>query len=297
MEKAHPMVPFVYFLFVMAAAMFTVHPVLVAAQFIAASFWTARLWSWRVYRKKIPWMLGVAAVTTVGNMILSHDGEMVLWYALGNAVTVEAMLYGLTMGIVLITVLLWISAAGNVLTMDKILALSGRIFPSLTLTISTMLRYLPLLKRRYRVIRQAQNAMGRTAAGSGARLFGNIRQWAKEFSILISWSLEHAIDMADSMESRGYGSRKRTSFVICRLTGREGLYLTVIFLLGMAALAAALLPGMKAYYYPTFWLPPLSWQSIVCCGGYLGLLLCPAAVLYTSARSKRKEEKDGHPDL
>ena len=104
-------------------------------------------------------------------MILSHDGEMVLWYALGNAITVEAMLYGMTMGMVLVTVLLWISVAGNVLTMDKILALSGRIFPSLTLTLSTMLRYLPLLKRRYRVIRQAQNAMGRGIAGSGREPF------------------------------------------------------------------------------------------------------------------------------
>ena len=127
-------------------------------------------------------------------MILSHDGEMVLWYALGNAITVEAMLYGMTMGMVLVTVLLWISVAGNVLTMDKILALSGRIFPSLTLTLSTMLRYLPLLKRRYRVIRQAQNAMGRGIAGSGREPFRKIRQRAKEFSILISWSLENAID-------------------------------------------------------------------------------------------------------
>ncbi len=295
-DKCHPLVPFAYVLSVMVAAMFTVHPVLVAAQFIAVSFWTAQFQGWRAYRKKIPWMLGVTAVTTVGNMILSHDGEMVLWYALDNAITVEAMLYGMTMGMVLVTVLLWISVAGNVLTMDKILAISGRIFPSLTLTISTMLRYLPLLKRRYRVIRQAQNAMGRGIAGSGVSLFGKIRQRTKEFSILISWSLENAIDTADSMESRGYGSRKRTSFVIYRFTGRDGLRLAVIFPLGTAALMAVLLPGMKAYYYPTLWLPPLSWQSAVCYGAYLGLLLYPAAAFWTPTLSRRKEEKNGHPD-
>ena len=278
MENIHPLVPFLYFLFVAAAAMFALHPVLVAAQLAAASFWSVRFQGWRAYRKRIPWIMMAAAVTTVGNMILSHDGEMVLWYALGNAITVEAMLYGLTMGIVLVTVLLWISVAGNVLTMEKILALSGRIFPSLTLTISTMLRYLPLLKRRYRVIRQAQNAMGRGVDGNGTSLPGRIRQRSKEFSILISWSLEHAIDTADSMESRGYGSRRRSSFVIYRFRSRDGMHLAMIVLLGIIALAAALLPGMKAYYYPALWLPPLSWQCMVCYGGYLGLLLYPAVI-------------------
>lgn len=274
MENVYPLVPFSYFLFVTAAAMFTVHPLFAAAQFSVAGLWTVHLGGWAAYRKKIPWMLGVTAAVTAGNMILSHNGEIVLWYALGNAVTLEAMLYGLTMGVVLTTVLLWIGAAGTVLTMDRILALSGGVFPSLTLTLSTMLRYLPLLKRRYRVIRQAQNAMGR--GGADMSLPGKIRQRAKEFSILISWSLEHAIDTADSMESRGYGSRRRSSFAIFRFRKSDGVHLAAILVLGTAALLAVLLPGMRAYYYPTIMLPPVSAQSALWSAGYLGLLCYPA---------------------
>ena len=43
----------------------------------------------------------------------------------------------------------------------------------------------------------------------------------KVFSIMVTWSLESAIETADSMKSRGYGLPGRTAFSIYRFDDRD----------------------------------------------------------------------------
>ena len=84
----------------------------------------------------------------------------------------------------------------------------------LGLTLSMIFRFIPLLKARFREISMGQRCMGRHVTGG---FMAKLRQVTKEVSILISWSLEAAIETSDSMEARGYGLPGRTSFHLFKM--------------------------------------------------------------------------------
>ena len=68
---------------------------------------------------------------------------------------------------------------------------------------------------------------------------------------MVTWSLENAIDTADSMKSRGYGFPGRTAFSIYRFTDRDKAALLWLFACGFFVLSGSLTGGMKWRYYPT----------------------------------------------
>lgn len=61
--------------------------------------------------------------------------------------------------------------------------------------------------------------MGRDV--SEGRLLDRIKYGLQMLSILVTWSLENAIETSDSMRSRGYGLRGRTAFSVYRFTKRD----------------------------------------------------------------------------
>ena len=267
----HPAVLFAYLAAVLAATMFVTHPLLLLADFLAAWGYTTFFCKRSMRRRLLAMAAIILTVTTVGNGLFSHNGEIVLFFFGDTRYTMEAFCYGAVIGCVLVTVLLWFICMGEILTSEKILFLFGSMFPSLTLTICMMLRYLPMLRRRYEIIQRAQRAMGRV---------GGVRQRAKEFSILISWSLENAIDTSDVMESRGYGLGKRSHYSVFVFTFRDGCHLALIVVLGILSVLAVLLPEARSYYFPTIVLPKMSVENLLLYAGYLLLLFYPAAVAY-----------------
>lgn len=72
------------------------------------------------------------------------------------------------------------------------------------------LRFIPKFKAQMQTVSEAQACIGRdTKNGSVFRRVGNA---VKIFSIMVTWSLENAIETADSMRSRGWFSAGRISF-------------------------------------------------------------------------------------
>lgn len=284
LESLHPAVLFLYLTAVLAATMFVTHPLLLLADFLAAWGYTVLFCKKSVRGRLLAPVAIILAVTTVGNGLFSHNGEVV-WFMIGDTrYTMEAFCYGAVIGGVLVTVLLWFTCMGELLTSEKILFLFGSLFPSLALTVCMMLRYLPMLRRRYGMIQRAQQAMGRR---------GGIRQRAKEFSILISWSLENAIDTSDVMESRGYGTGKRSHYSVFVFTFRDGCHMVLTAILGVAAVLAVLLPEARAYYFPTIALPKLSGENMLLYALYLLLLFYPAAVVCRTFGEGKRGGKNG----
>lgn len=63
----------------------------------------------------------------------------------GNPITLEAILYGVFIGAMLIAVMYWFSCFNYIMTSDKLLLL-GNVSPKISLVISSALRFIPLLK-------------------------------------------------------------------------------------------------------------------------------------------------------
>jgi energy-coupling factor transport system permease protein len=69
-------------------------------------------------------------------------------------------------------------------------------------------------------------------------------------SILVTWSLENAIETADSMKSRGYGLPGRTAFSIYRFDRRDKLALLWLLFCGGYIILGWALGGLRWWYYP-----------------------------------------------
>lgn len=80
------------------------------------------------------------------------------------------------------------------------------------------------------------------------------------------------------MRSRGYGSAKRTSFMIYRMTGIDGFLLTVQCALILAVLVTGLTGGTTATYTPDFYIAPVSGMHTVGFIAYCAYLSIPTVL-------------------
>ena len=86
---------------------------------------------------------------------------------------------------------------------------------------------------------------------------------------LTDWALEGSIVTADSMRARGYGSAKRSSFMIYRMTARDFCLLAVQIILAGAVIAFAAGGSTAAAYTPALQIAPLSLPGLAVYGAYL----------------------------
>lgn len=98
------------------------------------------------------------------------------------------------------------------------------------------------------------------------------------FSITVTWSLENAIETADSMRARGYGLPGRTAFSIYRLDSRDRAALAWLGFCGFDLFAGWMAGGMYFRYYPTVKCAPLTPMTASFALVYLCLCLTPVAL-------------------
>lgn len=269
--RCHPLLNLAYYAFIIGLTMFSNHPAFLLSSFVMAWVYSMILRGKKALRFNCLVLLPAIFLTVLLNTLNVHNGVTVLFYLNGNRITLEAIVFGFVQALVLSGVIIWFSCFTAVVTADKFIYLFGRVLPVIALTLSMVLRFIPLLQSRFRQISAAQRCMGR--GGKDVGLIGRLRQFAKELSILIAWSLEASIESADSMEARGYGLHGRTSFHLFRLSGGEGGVLAVMLLCGGLCSAACALGKTNIYYYPTILLPPLSLFQAVSLAAFWALML------------------------
>lgn len=282
----HPLVSFAYFVAVLGLGMFSMHPLILALTVATGAAYTFLLGGGKALRDALLVSLPLLVFTVLLNPLFNHRGATVLFYLNDNAVTLEAILYGLAAASMLVGVILWFGCFGRIVTADKFIYLFGRVLPSISLVLSMCLRYIPMLRQRYRQIAEGQRCMGRVY---GARQpIRRLRQVAREVSILIAWSLESSIETSDSMEARGYGLPGRTSFHIFRFTRRDGWALAVIAVLSAVATAGLVGGITEVYYYPSVVCTHRLTDILPVAAAHLALLALPIFIDIEGERRWRK---------
>ena len=221
-------------------------------------------------QKSMPVLLLAALV----NPAFNHAGVTILIYLpSGNPLTLESILYGIAAGAMLCAVLLWFVCYNRVMTSDKFVYLFGRVIPALSLVLSMALRFIPKFKAQMQVVSEAQACIGRdTKNGSVFQRVGNA---VKIFSIMVTWSLENAIETADSMRSRGYGLPGRTAFSIYRFDERDKAALAWLIFCGTYLVSGWMAGGTYFRYYPTMKSVVLTPMTVSFMCVYLALVLTP----------------------
>lgn len=249
----HPAALFVYFLSAAALTMFTQNPLLLLLSFLGAAALYGIIKGWRALVRGLLFYLLFMSALALVNPLFNRQGDTVLLCVGSIPVTLESLLYGFSVGLMLAAVMLWFAGFSALMTAECFLYLFGGPFPRLAFLLSAAMRFVPLLSRQAGRIRDAQKAMGLYAAG-GAR--GRLRQAARSFTALLTWSMENAVDTADSMEARGYGLAGGSRFSRRRARSRDILLLS-ISALGLLGGVVALVRSTAAITY----FPSLVWPA------------------------------------
>lgn len=249
-SNCHPLVNFLYFGLVIGFSMFFMHPVCLAVSLVSAVCYSVSLRGKNSIRLIVRYALPVMLLTAIINPAFNHQGSVVLCYLpTGNPLTLESIIYGIAAAVMLVSVLLWFGCYTEVMTSDKFIYLFGRIIPSMSLVLSMTLRFVPKFKEQFELVKEAQSLIGRDT--SNGSLLKRLRAAAGCFSITVTWSLENAIETADSMKGRGYGLRERTAFSIYTLTDRDRWALVWLAFCGLYLFEGSLSGGLFWRYFPS----------------------------------------------
>ncbi len=276
-SKCHPAVNFIFFLCAIAAAVLIQHPAYLLAGVICAACYLLLL-KGRKAVKGILLLLPFALLMAVVNPLLNTRGDWVLFYIFGRPYTLEALLYGCAVGGVFLVMMLWFGCYNAVMTGDKFTSLFGNLIPSLSLLLVMILRLVPELMRKVRQALGARSAIGKgTGQASSAKEKAHTGMAA--LSSVLSWALEGSLVTADSMRSRGYGTAKRSSFMIYRMSMRDYMLLGIQLALMALVVLAAVLGQTHAEFLPVLSVAPVSWGLLV----YCGYLLIPTVLFVKEA--------------
>lgn len=155
----------------------------------------------------LPWArlaLAVLLLSTLFNGLFVHTGETVLgrlpesWPLVGGIITLEALVYGLTTGLVLLALLAVFMAFNHVVPVSDLVRLAPRAFHDLGVVMLVAVTYVPETARHLAQIREAQAIRGHQIRG--------LRDWRPLLVPLLVGGMERAMGLAEAMVARGYGA-------------------------------------------------------------------------------------------
>lgn len=276
-QKYHPIVNMIYFALVIGFSLVLVHPLAQGIALVTASIYMVSVDGKKGVAYLLKLCLPAVLVTTFMNPAFNHEGETILLYfPNGNPLTLESILYGLSAGCMLITILIWFSSFNRIMTSDKFIYLFGRVIPALSLILSMILRFVPRLKAQMDTVTEAQKSIGRDVANGS--LWQRMKTAVVILSIVITWSLENAIETADSMKSRGYGLKGRTAFAIYRFDDRDKYALAWLVFCGMFLTAGTMVSVFGFRYFPNVRYAALDRTTIPFYLVYFGLCITPVVM-------------------
>ncbi len=273
----HPVVSFLYFTLVLVFSMIFMHPVCLGISLFSSFAYSISLKGRKAIKFNFLVLLPMLLITALVNPAFNHEGGTILTYLQsGNPLTLESIAYGVAASAMMASVLCWFSCYNEIMSSDKFVYLFGRIIPAMSLILSMILRFVPKFKSQIKVVTNAQKCVGRDVSNGG--IVARARQGVTIISIMVTWSLENAIDTADSMKSRGYGLKGRTAFSIYSFDRRDKKALVAIALLGLIIILGAMFGYLKFRYFPTMKGKKLNIITILLFLAYLLLCLVPTII-------------------
>ena len=249
-SKMHPVTNLVFFAAVILFSMFYMHPVCLIISLFGALANAVVLSGKKAALFCLRFLLPTALMLIIINPLFNHRGKTIICYlSWDNPLTLESIIYGFATVAFVCAVALWFHAFNRVMTSDKLIYLFGRLAPALGLVLSMALRFIPRFTAQFKLTRQCQRQISSCGKKS---LISRIKAIAGVFSIMVSWSMENALETSDSMKGRGYGLRGRTAYSRFCFSRDDALALVVMLteILGMILIIA--FGKMKYRYFPSF---------------------------------------------
>ena len=271
-SKCHPAVNFLFFVGAIGMSVVIQHPMYLLSGIVTGGIYYLLL-NGRKGWNTILWLLPMFVFLTAINPLFNTLGETPLFYVFGRPYTFEALLYGGALASMFVIMMLWFGCYNKVLTSDKFTSLFGNFIPAVSLLLVMVLRMVPNFIRKTGQIIGARKSIGK-GASEAASTKEKLKDGMTVLGTLTSWALEGSVVTGDSMRARGYGSAKRTSFMIYRMTVADWWLLVVMAVLVTLTILAAVWGQMTATFTPKLQIAATSWGIVA----YTAYLLIPTAL-------------------
>jgi len=185
----------------------------------------------------------LCAFSVPANALFVHYGDIVLfslprgWPVVGGPITLEAALFGLGNGLSLLALLLIFAVFNVAVPPAALLRLVPNFLHQAGITVAIAITFVPQMIMSAQEIREAQQVRGHR--------FRGLRDLLPLLVPLLAGSLERAIQLAESMEARGFGNGRTGSTSGSMLAARAA---SVAGLAGLAigAFVYAYFPDRRA---------------------------------------------------
>ena len=271
-SKCHPVVNFLFFVGAIGCSVVIQHPAYLITGLLCGAIYYLLL-NGRKGWKMILGLLPMFLILTAINPLFNTYGAHILFSVFGRPYTLEALLYGAAIASVFVVMMLWFGCYNAVMTSDKFTSLFGNLIPALSLLLVMVLRLIPNFIRKTKQIIGARKSIGKGAAEQSSTK-EKLSDGMTVLSSLTDWALEGSVVTGDSMRARGYGTAKRSSFMIYRMKTGDWLLIVLIPILLALIITAACLGQMAAVFTPEIQISPISWGIIP----YTAYLLIPIAL-------------------
>ncbi len=273
-EELHPVTIMIYFLAVTGIAMFCNYPYLLLCSLIGAMIYFI-IQNHLKHVKYHFFSLILFLILTGINPLVSHNGVTVLFVLNDNPVTLEALLYGANASVMILAVLYWLRSFSQIMTSEKILCIFGTFSPKIALILSMTLRFIPLLNEQSRKVSDTQKTLGYYQSDN---LIDAIKEKGRILDIIITWILENGIITAASMEARGFGTGRRTSFSVYHIRKEDIIFILSILILSGTVIAAASMQQLEITFYPYIQMAGHSFMQSAGLLAYTVLVLLPSVL-------------------
>ena len=198
------------------------------------------------------------------NFMSAHLGLTVLFTvpyavpAFGGTYTVEGLAFGVSGALTIAAALLAAAPFSLLLAPHDVMDALPRVLASTGTAIAASLNLVPSIARSFTDVAEAQRMRGWRPRGPGS--------WAEVLVPVVLTGAEGSIQLAESMEARGFGSGPRTAYQRPRLSSRDW------FVFAGAAVAVARFLASRAagwavdwYAYPALQAPAIDPRPLVAC--------------------------------
>jgi energy-coupling factor transport system permease protein len=253
-ERFHPLVAFLFYAGALVLIILMLHPIFLSIGFLvilAVNFVHDRL---KGIRSWLLLLISTVLLIMLMNPLFNERGRHVLFELGQHRITLEALVYGGMNAISIIGIIALFVSYNVVMKPNKLLFLFSKFLPQFAILLMLTLRFIPLMKRRLEEISVIQQSKGISVSQGNRKTRAKIGMLYVQ--TLLTYSLEEAIQTADSMKARGYGQGTRSSYDYFRFRTTDAM--AIVYLL--ASFVGILYGRFSGFGFLTIYPLMESWQ-------------------------------------
>jgi energy-coupling factor transport system permease protein len=214
--KLHPFTVIIFSVVLFFAIIFYNHPIYIAFLLVALISSLILLGESKKLKDTLKYSFFTVVLILIINPLVSNNGVTVIYAGMRLPIigkfkiTLEAIVFGIVMGLKLISILLIFVLYGALIDIDDSFGFFSKYAHRLTLTLSMTTNIIHRL--RLEIMRVKDVMVLRGAKLNEKNIFKRVKAYYPILKVVLMSSLEGSLNRAEALYSRGYGKGKRTLY-------------------------------------------------------------------------------------